>query len=224
VEIGRDGVALLTDSEPAGPTTLLGRVGASPPPFAAGSSIIAEAVIFTRRLLDVELAAWVSYLLANHGEPDVNPPGTILAFAGVGAPAGYLLCDGTAVSRSTYAALYAAIGTTWGVGDGATTVNTPDLRGRSPLGAGSGPGLSARAVADTGGTETHQLVTAELPSHTHGPGVPGSVYVLAGGVGVPVAALGAVVTTSAVVTGATGADTAHPNVHPFRGVLFAIKY
>lgn len=70
-------------------------------------------------------------------------------------PAGWLLCDGRAVSRSTFVALFAAIGTAYGPGNGSTTFNLPDLRGRAPIGAGTGSGLTARALADTPGAETH---------------------------------------------------------------------
>ena len=56
------------------------------------------------------------------------PPGIISAYAGSTAPGGFLLCDGTAVSRTTYAALFAVTGTTYGAGDGSTTFNVPDLR------------------------------------------------------------------------------------------------
>lgn len=89
--------------------------------------------------------------------------------------AGCLLCDGSAVSRTTYAALFAAIGTTYGAGDGSTTFNVPDLRGRVPLGAGTGTAAGATAHArgsqptsGAGGEEAHTLSTAEMPSHNHG--------------------------------------------------------
>jgi microcystin-dependent protein len=98
------------------------------------------------------------------------PAGSVQAYAGAAAPTGWLLCDGSAVSRSTYARLFVAIGTTWGVGDGSTTFNLPDLRGRVPVGAGAGAGLTARTLAETSGTETHTGVTAHThagPSHTH---------------------------------------------------------
>jgi microcystin-dependent protein len=95
------------------------------------------------------------------------PAGALAMFAGAAAPAGWLLCDGAAVSRTTFADLFAAIGTTWGAGDGTTTFGLPDLRGRSAIGAGTGPSLSARTLAATGGAETHQLTAGEMPSHTH---------------------------------------------------------
>lgn len=95
------------------------------------------------------------------------PSGTVLPYAGSSAPSGWLLCDGSAVSRTTYARLFAVIGTTFGAGDGSTTFNLPDTRGRSVLGAGSGTGLTSRALGATGGAETHTLTEDEMPSHTH---------------------------------------------------------
>lgn len=86
--------------------------------------------------------------------------GVIQMFAGSTPPAGWLLCDGSAVSRTDYATLFAAIGTTWGVGDGSTTFNLPDLRGRAPIGAGTGSGLTARTLGGKLGSEYIQ-------AHTH---------------------------------------------------------
>jgi len=82
-------------------------------------------------------------------------------------PTNWLVCDGRQVSRVTYAFLFAAIGNVWGSGDGTSTFNLPDLQGRAPVGAGAGTGLTARFVGAKFGAETHQLVTAELPVHTH---------------------------------------------------------
>ena len=68
---------------------------------------------------------------------DKNPSGTILSFAGTSVPDGYLDCDGSAISRTTYLNLFNAIGVTWGIGDGSTTFNLPDLRGAFLRGTGS---------------------------------------------------------------------------------------
>ncbi len=99
------------------------------------------------------------------------PSGVIWAFGGVSAPTGFLLCDGSAVSRTGYAALYAAIGTAYGVGDGSTTFTLPDMRGRAPIGAGvyTDPvsGAITRAMGQAMGAEKHQLTSGEMPSHTH---------------------------------------------------------
>lgn len=92
------------------------------------------------------------------------PIGMIVQFAGSTVPVttspAWKLCDGTAVSRTTYASLFTAIGTTYGAGDGSTTFNLPDLRGRVPVGSGTGSGLTARSLGAKGGGET-------LPAHTH---------------------------------------------------------
>lgn len=90
------------------------------------------------------------------------PAGSVIPYAGASAPTGYLLCDGTAVSRTTYAALFAVIASTYGNGDGSTTFNLPDLRGRFPLGkAAAGTG---NTLGGTGGSLDH---THTGPSHTH---------------------------------------------------------
>lgn len=95
------------------------------------------------------------------------PIGSVQAFAGSEVPAKWLLCDGAAVSRTTYAALFAAIGTIYGAGDGITTFNLPDLRGRTVIGTGQGSGLTNRPLGVSVGAETHTLSVAEMPSHTH---------------------------------------------------------
>jgi microcystin-dependent protein len=86
-------------------------------------------------------------------------------------PSGWLECDGSAVSRTTYAALFAALnnGADWGTGDGSTTFDLPDLRGRAPMGAGTGTGLTARALGSVTGNETVTLSAAEsgTTAHTH---------------------------------------------------------
>ena len=85
----------------------------------------------------------------------------------------WLVCDGSAISRTTYSALFTVIGTTFGIGDNNTTFNIPDLRARVPVGynAGTiGSGATARTaktVAAGSGTETHVLTTAELAAHSH---------------------------------------------------------
>lgn len=91
-----------------------------------------------------------------------EPAGIIFPYAGSTAPEGYLMCDGSAVSRSTYAALFAAIGTTYGAGDGSTTFNIPDLTGRVVIGVSG-----THALGTTGGEESHTLLEAELPVHHH---------------------------------------------------------
>jgi microcystin-dependent protein len=93
------------------------------------------------------------------------PAGTVIQSARVSAPAGYLLCEGQAVSRSTYASLFDAIGTTYGSGDGSSTFNLPNLQGRVPVGKNSG---TFSTLGATGGAETHTLTVDQIPSHNHG--------------------------------------------------------
>ena len=100
--------------------------------------------------------------------------GFILAFGVAAPPSGWLACNGSAVSRTTYSDLYALIDTTYGAGDGSTTFNVPDLRGRTLIGTN---GLAAGSftanlgtldnIGGIGGAQNHTLTTAELPSHTH---------------------------------------------------------
>ena len=95
------------------------------------------------------------------------PAGTMILFGGTSTPSGWFWCDGSAYSRTTYAALFAAIGTTWGVGDGSTTFNVPDLRGRAPIGVGQGSGLTNRTLGSKLGEEGHANTLAENGTHTH---------------------------------------------------------
>lgn len=94
------------------------------------------------------------------------PAGCIMMAGGTTIPYGWLKCQGQAVSRTIYAALFAAIGTTHGVGDGSTTFNLPNIQGRVPLGA-NGSDVDFNAIGKTGGEKTHVLSIAETPSHAH---------------------------------------------------------
>lgn len=91
-----------------------------------------------------------------------NVPGAIQIWPGSTAPAGWLLCNGQAISRATYANLFGVLGSTYGQGDGSTTFNVPDLTGRVPVGAnGTYP------PAGKGGEAAHALTSAENGPHTH---------------------------------------------------------
>jgi len=103
------------------------------------------------------------------------PVGAMFIWLTDTAPNGWLLCYGQAISRTTYAKLFSLIGTTFGVGDGSTTFNLPDLRGRIAVGQDDMGGTSANrmtnAQADTiggsSGAENHTLTEAQMPAHTH---------------------------------------------------------
>lgn len=90
-----------------------------------------------------------------------TPVGVIEAFAGVNAPAGWLFCDGSAVSRIQYPELFSALGTTYGSGDGSTTFNLPDLRGRMPVGKGTHSDVS------TLGNNEGASLANRRPKHQH---------------------------------------------------------
>jgi len=116
--------------------------------------------------------------VANVAVPTV-PVGSLQAFAGANAPYSWLLCDGSAVSRTQYPDLYSALGTAYGAGDGSTTFNIPDMRGRIPAGKDNMGGTAANrltttyfggtatALGATGGSESHTLTTAQLAAHNH---------------------------------------------------------
>jgi len=98
----------------------------------------------------------------------VIPPGVISAYAGASAPTGYLMADGAEISRATYADLFAAIGTTFGVGDGATTFDLPDLRGRFPLGlAAAGTGSTLGEIGGTLDPTIDLIHSHTVDAHTH---------------------------------------------------------
>jgi len=148
------------------------------------------------------------------------PVGTIVPFGSSSIPSGWLECNGAAVSRTTYAALFTAIGTTYGAGNGSTTFNVPDLRGRTSIGQGTGSGLTARTIGATGGEETHILSTAELPAHTHTL----SLYEASPGNPVVTKTGDSVGNIATINSGSTGSDAAHNTMPPFVVTAYIIKY
>jgi microcystin-dependent protein len=92
------------------------------------------------------------------------PIGAVLPFAGVSPPGGWFVCDGSAVSRTTYAALFAQLGTYWGTGDNVSTFNIPNLVNRVPVGYGTG---TIYGYGTYGGEVNHTLSGAEMPNHSH---------------------------------------------------------
>lgn len=153
-------------------------------------------------------------------EVEVIAPGIIVGYGAASTPTGWLNCDGAAVSRATYAALFAVVGTSYGVGDGSTTFNVPDLKGRTMLGEGTGTALSARAIGDKSGAETHTLSASEMPSHTHAQDGE-TVRDLSGSASV-VSGIGAS-RTKGGTTGSAGSGSAHNNMQPYNCARWIIK-
>lgn len=143
--------------------------------------------------------------------------GVIMPFGGTSVPDGFLLCDGSAVSREDYADLFAVVGVTFGNGDGSTTFNLPDLRGRVAVGQDSGQS-EFDTLGETGGEKTHTLTDDEMPYHTHTEGT-AVLDLVNGGLEAP-APVGL---PSASVTGASGSDQPHNNLQPYITLNFIIK-
>lgn len=160
---------------------------AKPLRFVSGTDLLAGEIIdgaFYQAAYDSSNDEWIlqgkqtptASQLLGFGVP---PPGSIMDYAGTSAPSGWLFCYGQAVSRTTYAALFAAISTTFGSGDGSTTFNLPDCRGRVSAGKDDMGGTSANRLTNqsgglngdtlgaTGGAETHTLTESQIAEHNH---------------------------------------------------------
>ena len=164
--------------------------------------------------------------------------GMIMPYAGSSAPSGWLLSYGQAISRSTYSDLFSAIGTTYGAGDGSTTFNVPDLRGRTIAGQDDMGGSSSNRLTSpingdtlgaTGGSESHTIAEAELPAHTHSSGGTISITRGNGSTGTGVFGLVEIISSGSNTfsvsgtSGSTGGDSAHNNVQPTLILNYIIK-
>jgi microcystin-dependent protein len=156
--------------------------------------------------------------------------GEIRMFAGNFAPRGWALCSGQLLSISQYTALFSILGTTYG-GDGRVTFALPDLRGRAPVHAGQGPGLSNRNLGQSGGEESHVLTTNEIPSHTHqlrgdssvaSTDMPANSSPARNAGGIPSYGNTADINMSPGAIQSTGAGQGHNNMQPYLTVNFII--
>ena len=138
------------------------------------------------------------------------PTGSIIMYGTNVAPSNWLLCDGSAVSRTTYATLFAVIGTIFGEGDGSTTFNLPDIRDRFVVGAGS-----TYENGNMGGEATHVLTIDEMPAHTHTVNISSASREIGGE--------NAAWTGTVTNTGSAGGDEPHNNLPPYVALSFIIK-
>lgn len=153
------------------------------------------------------------------------PVGMVMLYADEYLPASapFLWCNGAAVSRTTYANLFNVIGTTYGSGDGSTTFNVPDTRGRTIINQGTGSGLTERTIGQQGGSERHVLTLDQLPPHGHG---------LARGSGsgslkVPEMsspAYASLIDDTGYDSQSVGSGAAHNNMSPFVVMSHVIRY
>jgi microcystin-dependent protein len=159
--------------------------------------------------------------------------GQIIAVGFNFVPVGWFACNGQLLPISEYEVLYTLIGTTYG-GDGQTTFAVPDLRGRSPLSQGTGPGLPTAVVGQTGGSESVTLTSTQIASHPHALlaasatgtiSEPTTTAVLAIQSNQAVTMYGAApgnVTLAQTAVGATGGNQPHENRQPFNTVNYII--
>lgn len=157
--------------------------------------------------------------------------GTIEMYAGQNAPAGWLVCDGSAISRTTYSKLFEVIGQTYGTGDGNTTFNLPDMRGRTPIGVGTGTytGATAHTLGVTGGAQTHTLSINQIPTHGH-PGIhwnspTGAEWSDSGSArnGYASTIPPGKIATGSWYAGNTGGGQAHNNMPPYIAITYIIS-
>lgn len=156
---------------------------------------------------------------------DSLPIGTIVEYSSPILPDGYLMCDGSAVSRTTYSDLFNKIGITYGSGDGSTTFNLPNLKGKVPVGLNSSDN-SFNTLGKTGGEKTHTLTTTEIPSHSH---ILGETLLISNG-GSSLTGSGStphLYSTAAKDAysnvGSSGGGEAHNNLQPYIVVNYIIK-
>lgn len=224
---GSDGVSITGGVHVGGVYTTSGLTAGSTYYVSGTAGSISTTAGAYRRQVGVALSTTKLYFNPkNETDSELGVPvGTVLPFAGSTAPTNFLLCYGQAISRTTYADLFALISTTYGVGDGATTFNLPDLRGRVIAALDNLGGVSADVVTDAGadslggtdGEEDHTLTTAEMPAHTH------SISAISYSSGSSKATGANSGGNEVTATGSAGSDGAHNTMQPTIFMSYIIK-
>lgn len=165
---------------------------------------------FDSKGLELAIQSMTQNLNNFYSTGSINEIGAIVAYGGTIPPTGFLLCDGSAISRATFSALFAVLGTSYGVGDGSTTFNLPDLKGRVPVGRDSGQ-TEFDTMGEKGG---HKL----LQAHTHNLGKHGATIAGYGHVD-----SGSATSSGDFISGSTGGGNAE-NLQPYQVVNYIIRY
>jgi len=184
------------------------------------------------------LLLFISFFMSNtSAKAQIDPLlGQISMFAGNFAPRGWALCNGQLLAISSNSALFSIIGTTYG-GDGRTTFALPDLRGRAPIHAGNGAGLTDRRLGSRSGTEQTTITVLNIPAHSHsasinvassvgrgeGTSQPSNGYIAEGGSYSTTSDNDATLATGATTIGNTGGSQPINNMQPYLTINYIIS-
>jgi len=177
----------------------------------------ASEILPRQQILSVPYAVTASFASTAQNAINGVSAGSVMPFAGAVAPSGWLLCNGAAVSRTTYSNLFTVIGISNGNGDGATTFNLPDYRGRTLMGMDATQ-VEFSSLGETGGAKTHTNTVAELAAHSHIVDNNQNNY----GGGGPNAGFGA--TGNRIWSGSTGGSQPYNILPPYSVVNYIIKW
>ena len=183
---------------------------------------------FDSKGLELAIQSMTQNLNNFYSTGTINEIGAIVAYGGALPPTGFLLCDGSAISRVTFSALFAVLGTTYGAGDGSTTFNLPNLKGKVPVGRDSAQ-TEFDTLGETGGAKTHTLSVSEVPNldvgtNRYDGAALQNTAVAAGPNYQGIVASGAPGANRIYGTTTNGGGGAHNNLQPYQVVNYIIRY